>query len=283
MIAITGANGNLGKATISFLLKKTDPSGIVAVVRDAAKMQDYAGSGIQVRVADYNDAASLRNAFQGIDKVLQISTAGYGEQAKREESSVVQAASDQGVQHIVYTSTLHPGENAHFLAARTCMNTENAIKAAGMQYTIFRNSMYFETIPLFIGGAMENGQVYYPGGNGTVSFAYRPDIAEALSNVLASGEHKNAVYNITGSGSYGFGDIAGLLRTEKGMDASYTDIPNEAYREELVKYEIPAAEIDFYESMAVSIKAGEFSHVDDTLEKLLQRKRFSIQEYIKSI
>lgn len=283
MIAITGASGNLGKTTISFLLKKTDPSNIVAVVRDAAKIRDYADSGIQVRVADYKDPASLRKAFSEAGKVLQISTASYGEQAKREESNVVEAAKDAGVQHIVYTSTLQPGNDAHFLAARTCMNTENAIKASGMQYTIFRNSMYFETIPLFIGGALENGQVYYPGGNGKVSFAYRPDIAEALSNVLAGGDHQNAVYNITGSGAYSFGDIAGLMRSEKGMDASYTDIPNEAYREELMKYEVPSHEIDFYVSMADSIKAGEFAHVDDTLEKLLQRKRYPIQEYIKSI
>lgn len=283
MIAITGANGNLGKATLSSLLKQTDPANIVAVVRDAAKMQDYADTGIQIRIADYKDPASLRKAFADVGKVLQISAASYGEQAKREENNVVQAAKDQGVKHIVYTSTLHPGENAHFLAARTCYNTENAIMASGMAYTIFRNSMYLETIPLFIGNAMENGQIYYPAGNGKVSFAYRPDIAEALSNVLAGGEHTNKVYNITGSGSYSFGDIAALLRSERGMDASYTDIPKDAYRDELVKYEMPAPEIGFYISMADSIKAEEFAHADDTLEKLLQRKPFTIREYIKSI
>ena len=283
MIAITGASGNLGKAVISFLLKKTDPANITAVVRDAAKVQAFANAGILVKVADYNDPASLRRAFEQADKVLQISTASYGEQAMREEANVVEAAKEQGVRHIVYTSTLHPGENAHFLAARTCMNTEQAIRASGMGYTIFRNSMYFETIPLFIGGAMENGQVLYPGGSGKVSFAYRPDIAEALSNVLTGGVHLNAVYNITGSEACSFGDIAGLLRSERGMDAAYTNIPNEAYREALEQYGMPAEEIDFYISMADSIKAEEFAHVDDTLEKLLQRERTSVREYIKNI
>lgn len=283
MIAITGASGNLGKATISFLLKKTDPSGIVAVGRDAAKMRAYAGTGIQIRIADYNDPASLRKAFEHVTKVMQVSAASYGEQAKQEETNVVQAAKEQGVNHIVYTSTLQPGEQALFHAGRTCMHTEKAITASGMPYTIFRNSMYIETIPLFIGSAMENGQVYYPGGNGEVSFVYRPDIAEALSNVLTGNGHENKVYSITGSGSFSFGDIAGLLRSEKGMEASYTDIPNEAYREELVKYGMPEPDIDFYMSMADSIKGNEFSKADDTLEKLLQHQRFTVQEYIKSI
>lgn len=283
MIAITGANGNLGKATISFLLKKTAPANIVAVVRDAAKAQDLADAGIQLRVADYNDPASLRKAFENADKVLQISTASYGEPAMREEGNVVKAAKDQGVKHIVYTSTLTPGEDVHFLAARTCHNTERAIKASGMDYTIFRNSMYLETIPLFIGSAMENGQVYYPAGAGKVSFVFRPDIAEALANVLTSEGHQNNVYNITGSEAYSFGDIADLLRSEKAMDAAYFDIPADAYRAELVKFEMPESEIDFYLSMAHSIKAAEFSRTDDMLERLLERPRLGIREFIRSI
>lgn len=283
MIAITGATGNLGKTTISFLLKRTAPANIVAVVRDAAKAQDLADAGVQVRVADYNDPASLRKAFENADKVLQISTASYGEPAMREESNVVQAAKDQGVKHIVYTSTLKPGDDVHFLAARTCNNTERAIKASGMDYTIFRNSMYFETIPLFIGSAMEDGQVYYPGGTGKVSFVFRPDIAEALANVLTSEGHGNNVYNITGSEACSFGDIADLLRTEKSMDAAYFDIPADAYRAELVKFEMPVSEIDFYMSMAHSIKAEEFSQTDDMLERLLQRPRLSIREFIRGI
>lgn len=283
MIAITGANGNLGKATLSFLLRKTNPENIIAVVRDAAKMKDYAHTGIQIRVADYNDPASLHKAFERADKVLQVSSANYGEQATKEEHNVVQAAAKQGVKHIVYTSTLKPDDQAHFWAARTCLQTEKAIQASGMDYTIFRNSMYFETVPLFIGSAIEDGQLFYPGGNGKVSFAYRPDIAEALSNVLTLEGHRNKVYNITGSTAYSFGDIAGLLQSAKGFQSQYTDIPTEAYREELVKYEMPEGEIDFYISMANSIKAGEFSHADDTLEQLLNRKRFGMEEYLRSI
>lgn len=283
MIAITGANGNLGKATISFLLQQTKPENIVAIGRDAAKMQPFASAGVQVRVADYNDPASLEKALEGVQKVLQISTSSYGTEADRQEQNVVQAAKAAGVQHIVYTSTAQPGTDAHFLAGQTCFQTEEAIKATGIGYTFFRNSMYMETIPLFIGSAWEDGQIYYPAADGKVSFVARMDIAQALSNVLSSGNHRNAVYNITGTQAYSFGDIAALLRSEKGLaDATYTDIPNEALREELAKLEMPAGEIDFYLSMADSIKAGEFEETDNALETLLNRKRTSLQEFIKN-
>lgn len=282
MIAITGASGHLGKATTGFLMKKTDPARIVAVVRDPQKMKDI--SGIQVRAADYDDPASLQAAFKGVSTLLQISSASYGDHATQQEKNVVDAARAAGVQHIVYTSTVNLGGQPIFWGGQTNRQTEKSIQQSGMAHTFFRNSMYLETIPQFIGSAMEDGQIYYPGGNGKVSFLARTEIAEALANVLAEApRHVNSAYNITGSGAWSFQDVADLLRSEKGLAASYTDIPATAYREELVKFGMQPVEVDFYMSMADSIKAGEFSAVDDTLEGLLQHRRLNLQEYIKSL
>ncbi|RPE06050.1 SDR family oxidoreductase [Chitinophaga lutea] len=282
MIAITGASGHLGKATIGFLINKIDPANIIAVVRDPEKMKDFPG--IQVRVADYDDAASLRDALSGVKTLLQISSASYGDHATQQEKNVVDAASGAGVQHIVYTSTVNPGSQPIFFGSQTNQHTENAIRASGITYTFFRNSMYMETIPQFIGSAMEDGQIFYPAGEGKVSFVARTDIAEALANVLAAGEkHANAAYDITGTGAYSFSDIATLLASEKGLPASYTDIPASAFRDELVKLEMPPIAVDFYISMADSVKAGEFAHVDGALEGLLQRKRVVLKDYVRSL
>ncbi|HVI48666.1 MAG TPA: SDR family oxidoreductase [Chitinophaga sp.] len=284
MIAITGANGNLGKATLSFLLKKTNPADIIAIVRNPEKMQDLVHTGIKIRIADYNDHVLLNEALQGVDTVLQISSSSAGEQATQEEHNVVKAAKQQGVKHIVYTSTLDPHDGSYFMAAHTCLHTENAIKESGAAYTIFRNSMYMETVPLFIGSAMEDGNVQYPGSDGKVSFASRIDIAEALSNVLVSDAHNNRTYNITGSKAYSFGDIAGLLKTAMRMpSSSYANIPLDAYREALASYEMPEGEIEFYLSMANSIRSNEFARTDDALEQILQRKRLSLEEYLGNI
>ena len=73
MITITGANGGLGSATLSFLMKKTLPKNIVAIVRDAGKLSEHAGSGIHIRTADYEDQASLNQLrSQSYDKLSDI-------------------------------------------------------------------------------------------------------------------------------------------------------------------------------------------------------------------
>lgn len=283
MIAITGASGNLGKATLSFLLQKTDARNLVAIVRDPQKLDAGLYAGVNIRIADYEDPLSLENALKGVDTLLHISASGMGEEALRQETNVVNAAIAAGVGRAVYTSTLCPVEGAHFLAAAVCRNTEALLRNSGMDYVIFRNSMYLETIPLFIGSAMEDGQIYYPSGNGKVSFASRLDIAEALANVLASPHSENAVYDITGAGAWNFADIAAVLRELVYPNAAHTDIPAENYGNALQNFGMGPDEISFYASMADAIRAGEFKGVNPALENLLGRKPMDMADYLKSL
>lgn len=73
MIVVTGATGHLGKAIVRNLIGRVPADDIVASVRDASKAGDLAASGVAVRVGDFNDADSLRTAFDGADQVLIIS------------------------------------------------------------------------------------------------------------------------------------------------------------------------------------------------------------------
>ncbi len=282
MIAITGANGQLGRATIEFLSKKIDPSHIVAIVRDPQKAHDLERAGIQIRVAEYDNLDSLNQAFQGTRKVLQISAIQTGEQGHRQEKNVVDVARQQGVQHIIYTSALQADRNTNFFSAWQCLHTENVILTSGLPYTILRNSLYLETIPEFIGSAWQQGAIYFPAGNGSVSFVSRLDIAEALSIVLTDDRHLNKQYEITGSHAYSFGDLAGGLNAATGIPVQYIDILDSVLSEELATAQLPAEQIEWFISLAKSMRANEFAHVDDTLERLLGRKPLTVSDYLKT-
>lgn len=283
MIAITGASGQLGQTTLKHLLTKTEPGNIVAIVRDAQKLESFSGTGIHIRVADYNDMASLKIALTGVEKLLQISTSSIGEQAAREEWNVVTAARLQGVRHIIYTSTVKPQENHHFLSARQSLKTENDIIASGMTYTFFRNSLYLETIPQFIGSGLYDGNIQFPAGDGVVSFVSRIDIGEALSIVMTEESHENKAYEITGAAAFSFQDIATILANEKKLPATFTDVEEATMKEQLAELQMSTAEIDWFMTLAGSVRANEFSHVDYTLEKILQRKTTGLIDFIQSI
>jgi NAD(P)H dehydrogenase (quinone) len=283
MIAITGASGHLGKATINHLLKKIKPENIVAIVRDPLKLAAYKDMGIKIRTADYNDLESLIAALTGVNTLLHISTTSMGLVGVLQENNVVRAAEWEGVKHIVYTSGLRPKADSHFLAVQQCLRTEDAIVNSKISYTFFRNSLYMETIPQFIGNALQDGHIYFPAGAGKVSFVSREDIAEALSTVLVEDQYKNKVYEVTGSKAFSFQDIASLLSVEKKLSINYMDISAEFLKAELVKTEMPEEEVTWFLSLAESIKANEFAPVENSLEILLNRKPLALKEYLTNL
>jgi NAD(P)H dehydrogenase (quinone) len=283
MIAITGANGQLGKATINCLLKKIKGENIIAIVRDPSKLQEFEGRGITIRTADYENPASLNEALKGADTLLQISTTSMGERGIRQELNVVEAAKQQGISYVVYTSGLKPNEDSHFFAVQQCLKTEEAILNSGINYTFLRNSLYMETIPQFIGNALEDGNIYLSCGQGKVSFVSRKDIAEALSVVLTEGDHINKIYEITGTEAFTFEHIAAQLSKEKELAITYADIPASVLKGELLKSGMPEEETNWFLSLTESIKYNEFAYVDDTLRELLNRKPVQLNDYLKEM
>ncbi|MCE7044427.1 SDR family oxidoreductase [Dyadobacter sp. CY312] len=284
MIAITGANGNLGKATIAFLLQKIEPEDIVAIVRNPETVREFKQKGIIVRQADYNDSATLKGAFRGVETVLQISTIGVDtETSKQQEANVVKAMAENNVKHIVYTSMVKAHANTIFQGTQTQYQTEELIAKTNIPYTIFRNSMYMEAIPEFMGNALQTGEIRYPSGNGKVSFVSRNNIAEALANVLAEPTSLSETYEITGSRAYTFAELAQLINAEKKMNVQHIDISDTIFREELIAHQLPVQVADLLVSMAHAIKAGEFSYTDSTLEKLLGRAPLSLSEYVRGL
>ena len=64
-IGVTGASGQLGRLVVQQLLGKCPATDVVAIVRDPAKAADLAAAGVEIRVADYDDRASLDAAAAG--------------------------------------------------------------------------------------------------------------------------------------------------------------------------------------------------------------------------
>ena len=96
MILITGATGHLGGHVLENLLKKTDASNIAVLVRDENKAADLKAKGVEIRVGNFNDAASLANAFNGIDKMLLISSSDL-EDRLGQHKNVIDAAKNASV------------------------------------------------------------------------------------------------------------------------------------------------------------------------------------------
>jgi NAD(P)H dehydrogenase (quinone) len=282
MILITGANGNLGKATIAFLLKKNKPSQIAGLVRDLKKGDDLRVMGIEVRQGDYFDNTSLVKALKDVDQLLLVSSSVMTGRTKQ-HINVIDAAKESGVQHIYYTSMINPSPSSFFIAAKSHRETEEYIKSSGLPYTIFRDGLYFDNIPSLIGNALQSGYINYPAGNGKVSFAARVNMAEAIANVMSTPGHENRTYDLTANTSYSFNDIAMDLSELANRPIKYIDIPHDELKRELIELQTPDNIVELTCSMAKAIRHNDFNYPSPTLENLLGRKPIILKEFLRTV
>ena len=125
---VTGASGQLGALVVAELVGKVPAKNVVALVRRPDAAAALEAHGVEVRIGDYDDRASLEQAFQGIDRLLLISASEMGRRAEQHKNAV-DAAVAAGVGFLAYTSVLRAETNGIGLAADH-RETEAAIKAS---------------------------------------------------------------------------------------------------------------------------------------------------------
>ncbi len=106
-LVITGGTGHLGRLVVEDLLRRGVPAGeITAAGRDTTKIKDLADRGVRVRAIDYDDPASLDEAFRGADTILLISASEVGQRV-RQHRNAIDAAGRAGAGLLAYTSIAH--------------------------------------------------------------------------------------------------------------------------------------------------------------------------------
>ncbi|XXU42440.1 NAD(P)H-binding protein [Sorangium sp. So ce1014] len=101
-----------GHGIVERLLERVGAGQIGVSVRDPRKAEDLASRGVRVRRGDFDDAASLRDAFEGASRVLIVSSnarASGGDPIAQHRAAPL-AAGEVGARRVLYTS--HMGASA---------------------------------------------------------------------------------------------------------------------------------------------------------------------------
>lgn len=221
---------------IGKLKEKLPSSDIVALVRSPEKAADL---GVAARAADYAEPATLDRALEGVDTLLLISSNEVGQRGVQHQN-VIDAAKKAGVKRIVYTSLLHADVSPLSLAGEH-LQTEQALKASGVPFTILRNGWYSENYTGSIGGALAGGAFIGSAGDGKISAAPRLDYAEAAVAVLTSDGHEGKTYELAGDTSWTLADLAAEISKQTGKDIPYKNLPEADYAKVLAGFGLPEA------------------------------------------
>jgi uncharacterized protein YbjT (DUF2867 family) len=148
-VLVTGGSGFVGTGIVHALRAEDRP--VRCLVRDARKASRLASWGCELVEGDVTDAASLRRAVEGCDRVIHLVAIRSGprrgferimEQATRD---LVTAAREAGVGRFVLMSALGTTEETKDLVPyyHAKWDMEQTVKASGLEHVIFRPSFVF--------------------------------------------------------------------------------------------------------------------------------------------
>lgn len=290
-LVITGASGNFGRATVDGLLERLPPEELILVTRDPAKLAGYAARGCRVRRGDYDDPASMAEAFAGGTKMLLMSASKVGSRIPQHRRAI-DAAVAAGVRHIVYTSYAGKDGGNPSLAVSDHRGTEQLLKDSGAHYTILRNSQYIDAvIEAQAPHALRTGRWIASAADGKMAQVAREDCVASAVAVLAGDGHEDMTYDITGPELLSFREIAAIIAEiamcpidyvvvdDEGMYAFFDSlgVPREAVPDQVVNA-IPWSSDDMV-SVERAVREGYLAVISDDVERLTGRKPRSVRDF----
>lgn len=269
MIGITGVTGNLGRVVIEDLLTRVPASELVAVARTPEKAADLAERGVEVRAGDYDDPASLRTAFAGVDVLLLVSSPDIVNPGARprHHGNAIDAAKAAGVGRIVYTSAIGAQDGQGFLADHT--TTEGLLRDSGVPHTVLRNTFYMEAlVNPGLRDAVATGDLKAADNGVPVNFATIRDLGVAAAATLTGDGHTGTVYELRGA-LWPVAELAATVAEVAGSPVAYRAVP--------------AEELGAIAFVHQIIASGLFAEPATDLDKLLGRPATTMREAVEGV
>ena len=278
-ILVTGATGSISSLVIPQLLAAG--ARVRAFVHNPDKAKGLADKGVEIISGDFDNAAQVQKAFDGVSAVFLLTAA--GEKADAQARNAIAAAKKTGSPYIVRLSVIKAGPDAPTANTRNHGQTEQDLKASGLPYAILRAHFFMQNI---FGSAQTIGAegVFYQGmGDGKLGMIDVRDIADAAAKVLLDRSHAGKTYTLTGPESITWHKAAEAFTAALGQPVKYVPIPPEGVAEAIRKMgwgEWGALVMKDY-SAAYGKGWGDF--VTDDVKKLTGHPARTIEQFAREV
>lgn len=304
-IAIAGASGKLGFATLNALLDYglVPPTDIVCTTSSqsgAQKLDAARQKGVEIRPANWDDQGSFVKAFAGCEKLFLISSAriekdfndaepGQGREA--DHYRALAAAQKAGVKHVYYTSLAFANPSLSRVM-KAHERTEEYLQQSDFHWTLIREGLYSESCPLYLGhyDLPNDPRSEVPvAGDSKISWTSIPDLGLANAIILAAPteEWAGKTFYLSQSRAHSMEEVAAMISKAKGNEVKLKVVSRPEHEEYYVKQRMMDAPfIEWWSKTYDALRQNECEIHDPTLEKLLAtkgRKPQSMQETVEEM
>ncbi|ABZ95368.1 Nucleoside-diphosphate-sugar epimerase [Leptospira biflexa serovar Patoc strain 'Patoc 1 (Ames)'] len=158
--------------------------------------------------------------------------------------------------------------------------TEILLEGAGIPWNIIRPNWFMQNFNSFwIAGIKQDGKIYFPGGNATVSFIDARDIASVASVLLTTDDFVNQSITLTGKESLDHVQVSKYISFVSGKNIEYVDVDPKVFESSLVSAGLSKDYAAFLVMIAGALKEGFASPIIDSVQKITGKEPVTFQKY----
>lgn len=277
-VAVTTASGKLGSEIIKILASELGKENVVGIARTPEKA---AHLGIEIRKGDYNNKDDFDAALKGVDVVLLVSGMDHPDNRIGQHRNVINAAKDNGVRKIVYTSIIGKDGGSTFDAiVKSNRQTEKDIRESGLEWAIGRNGLYIEPDMEYIEKYKEFGKIQNCADKGLCSYTSRAELAFAYVQMILNDDRNGKVLNLAGK-AIAQAQLTIYLNSAFNTNLVYETMSVDAYLkfQQKINGEFLGSIIA---GIYTKIRNGEFE-IESDFEVAAGRKHISWDEYFEQL
>lgn len=231
-VLVVGASGNCGTEIVCVLC--SDGWSVRAMTRTPELTADLAEMGAEIVRGDLTDRASLERVCSGVDHVVASAHAALSKgknspqtvdgQGHRDLIDIARAAR---VKHFVYVGASNDQLAAAVDFFRIKRQTEDYLKASGLDYTIVRGAAFMETLHEFMGSRIvQSGKaVIVGGGNRLNSYVSVKDVARFVVLALTDERLNGRTIDVAGPEHLTSEQVVEIYEKVIGRAARRTHVP----------------------------------------------------------
>jgi len=269
-IAMTAATGKVGTAILAAAGARNLP--IRALVREPSRLKGPASATARF---DFADRATHAPALASVDTLILISPS-TPEQVLQ-ESAVIDAARAAGVRHVIRLSGAGAEHGGNRFSDQH-RAVESHLRESGLHATILRATFFMENA---LGSAAPIAAGTYPAplGNARLGQIAVADIAAAALAVAVASEAQRATYTLTGPAAYTGEEIASALSEAAGHPVRYFDVPEGAFRQNLVAAKLDPFTIEGLVEAFRLVRAGGSAAITEDVLRITGKKPLGFAEW----
>jgi uncharacterized protein YbjT (DUF2867 family) len=275
VILVIGGTGNIGSELIRLLVAAGAP--VRALARDTARAAALLGPGVDIVAGDLASAPALASAMRGVEKLFLVTPLALDQVAMK--AAAIDAARAAGVRHIVMSTGIGAGPEAHVEIGRWHGASQEHVKSTGIPWTFLQPTFFMQNMLMSAPTIRDHGAFYLPLGDGRVSWIDARDIAAAGFEALTRPGYENRELPLTGPEALSSAELAAALGAATGRSIRYVAVPPQAAREGMVGAGLPEKLADMMNELYALGPAGHLAHVLDTVQTVTGRPARTFRQF----